>query len=61
MNTIIISIFKRPAKSEGLNKIKGTQDSEPKAPSAGKMYEKLLGEEEGFVLQPGLTTGFTLR
>jgi hypothetical protein len=43
-----------------LNKTKGPQDSEPRAPSAGKMYEKLLGDE-GFVLQLPITTGFTLR
>lgn len=49
-----------PAKSEGLGK-KLTQDSEPRAPSAGKMYEKLLTEEEGFQLQMPIATGFTLR
>lgn len=52
-----------PAKSEGLTKNKLPQDSEPRAPSPGKMYEKLLGnEEDGFVLQfPPISTGFTLR
>lgn len=50
-----------PAKSEGLNKKQMPQDSEPRAPSAGKMYEKLL-EDEGFVLQaPTISTGFQLR
>ena len=48
-----------PAKSEGLNK-KITKDSEPRAPSAGKAFEKLVGEEEGFVLQQPIATGFTL-
>ncbi len=52
-----------PAKSEGLAKNKLPQDSEPRAPSPGKMYEKLLGgEDDGFVLQfPPISTGFTLR
>ena len=43
-----------PAKSEGLNKNKSVQDSEPRAPSAGKAYEKLMDEEPvaaGFVLK----------
>ena len=31
-----------PAKSEGLAKNKLPQDSEPRAPSPGKMYEKLF-------------------
>ncbi len=50
-----------PAKSEGLNKAKKPQDSEPRAPSAGKMYEKMLAEDDGFVLQQPIATGFTLR
>lgn len=52
-----------PAKSEGLNKNKAAKDSEPRAPSAGKMYEKLLGDDEGgFVLNFNtMATGFTLR
>ena len=35
-----------PAKSEGFNKNKVTKDSEPRAPSPGKMYEQLLGDVE---------------
>ena len=53
-----------PAKSEGLNKNKPLKDSEPRAPSPGKMYEQLLGEgdgDDGFVLKPSIATGFTLR
>ncbi len=54
-----------PAKSEGLAKTKLPQDSEPRAPSPGKMYETLLGDDEigeGFVLQcRNAPTGFTLR
>lgn len=50
-----------PAKSEGLNKKQIPKDSEPRAPSPGKMYEKLL-ENEGFVLQaPAISAGFQLR
>ena len=51
-----------PAKSEGQNKNKPLKDSEPRAPSPGKMYEKMLGDaEDGFVLQNPIATGFTLR
>lgn len=51
-----------PAKSEGLAKNKIPRDSEPRAPSPAKTYEKLLKEDEGFVLQfPTHATGFTLR
>ena len=48
-----------PAKSEGLSRKKTPQDSEPKAPSAGKMYEKLL-EDEGYALH-GSVAPFQLR
>jgi cell division cycle 2-like len=51
-----------PAKSEGFNKNKAVKDSEPRAPSPGKMYEQMLGDaEDGFVLQNPIATGFTLR
>jgi cell division cycle 2-like len=50
-----------PAKSEGLNKSKVPQDSEPRAPSAGKMYEKLIAEDEGFNLRIPIPTGFNLK
>ena len=51
-----------PAKSEGLAKSRMPQDSEPRAPSAGKMYEKMIGEEDGFILQAQLKpTGFVLK
>ncbi len=49
-----------PAKSEGMVK-KQLHDNEPKAPSAGKMFEKLLNEEEGFQLQLPIQTGFHLK
>ena len=48
-----------PARSEGLIKTKSLpQDSEPRAPSAGKAYEKLMAED-GFVLQA--PAGFSLK
>jgi cell division cycle 2-like protein len=47
-----------PAKSEGASKNKNPQDSEPRAPSAGKAYEKLIAED-GFVLQAPV--GFMLK
>jgi cell division cycle 2-like protein len=51
-----------PAKSEGISKSKKPADSEPRAPSAGKTYEQLLQEDDGFVLQfPAVSAGFTLR
>lgn len=52
-----------PAKSEGqAPKAKKVADSEPRAPSAGKMYEQLLQDDNSFVLQfPAQPGGFTLR
>ncbi len=52
-----------PAKSEGLSfKAKKVADSEPRAPSAGKMYDQLLQDDNSFVLQfPAQSGGFTLR
>ena len=51
-----------PAKSEGLSKVKKVADSEPRAPSAGKMYDQLLQDDNSFVLQfPAQSGGFTLR
>jgi cell division cycle 2-like protein len=47
-----------PAKSEGASKNKNPQDSEPRAPSAAKAYEK-LDAEEGFVLKA--PAGFVLK
>ena len=47
-----------PAKSEGLSKPKLEKDSEPRAPSAGKMYEQLVAAEEGFVLRAPVLSGF---
>jgi cell division cycle 2-like protein len=50
-----------PARSEGFNKPKSDKDSEPKAPSAGKAYDKLIDDDEGFALRAPLATGFTLK
>lgn len=51
-----------PAKSEGQSKVKKVADSEPRAPSAAKMYEQLLQDDNSFVLQfPAQSGGFTLR
>src|SRR5689334_4088879 len=52
-----------PAKSEGsVARNKAPLDSEPRAPSPGKMFEKLLGDEDGFILHSHpVATGFTLR
>lgn len=51
-----------PAKSEGISKAKKVNDSEPRAPSAGKMYEQLIQDDNSFVLQfPAISAGFTLR
>ena len=51
-----------PAKSEGVSKAKKPQDSEPRAPSAGKTYDQLLKEDDGFILQfPAVSGGFTLK
>jgi len=59
---IDVSMFPTwPAKSEGHAK-KTAHDNEPKAPSAGKMYENLIREDEGFALQmPKYATGFHLK
>lgn len=46
-----------PAKSEGLAKPKLEKDSEPRAPSAGKMYEQMVADE-GFVLRAPVLSGF---
>jgi cell division cycle 2-like protein len=48
-----------PAKSEGLSKPKLEKDSEPRAPSAGKMFNE--AEDEGFVLRAPIAAGFTLK
>jgi cell division cycle 2-like len=59
-----VSLFPTwPAKSEGSSlKNKVPQDSEPRAPSPGKMFEKLLGEDDGFTLHANpIKTGFTLK
>lgn len=46
-----------PAKSEGVSKPKLEKDSEPRAPSAGKMYEQMIADE-GFVLRAPVISGF---
>ncbi len=51
-----------PAKSEGLTKAKNpTEPSEPRAPEAGKAYNNLMAEDDGFVLQAPVSTGFMLK